>query len=66
MLDELFQFFLKHPDSMPPGYRASAEGGALHRVVCDYIAGMTDGFVRRTYRRVFENGESPQDELRNL
>ena len=66
MLDELFQFFLKHPDSLPPGYRASAEGGALHRVVCDYIAGMTDGFVRRTYRRVFENGESPPDELRNL
>jgi dGTP triphosphohydrolase len=21
----------------------------LHRVVCDYIAGMTDGFFRRTY-----------------
>jgi dGTPase len=66
MLGELFQFFLKQPDRLPPAYRGAAEGGALPRVVCDYIAGMTDGFLRRTYRRVVENGECPQDELHHL
>ncbi len=38
---ELFQFFLAHPDRMPPGYAATP------RAICDYIAGMTDGFFRR-------------------
>ncbi len=65
-LGELFEFFMRRPDRLPPAHRPSAEGGALHRVVCDYIAGMTDGFVLRTYRRVFENGESTRDELRPL
>jgi dGTPase len=64
-LAELFQVFLDHPERLPPAYRGTAGRGHLHRVVCDYIAGMTDGFLRRTYQRVVENGESP-DELRNL
>jgi len=58
MLGELFQFFLEHPDGLPPAYRHQAESEVLHRVVCDYIAGMTDGFFRRTYKRTLENGES--------
>lgn len=48
-IGELFQFFLGHPESMPPAYRDQAEGQPPHRIVCDYIAGMTDGFFRRTY-----------------
>jgi dGTPase len=42
---ELFQYFLDHPSAL--GDRG--DGEPLHRVVCDYIAGMTDGFFRRTY-----------------
>jgi dGTPase len=42
---ELFQYFLNNPGSL-----ADRDGGdPIHRVVCDYIAGMTDGFFRRTY-----------------
>jgi dGTPase len=37
----LFRFFLDHPDRLPPGYEATP------RSVCDYIAGMTDGYFRR-------------------
>lgn len=43
----LFQFFLDHPDSLPETYRGSTE--PLHRVVCDYLAGMTDGYLNRTW-----------------
>ena len=57
MLAELFQFFLNHPDRLPSPYSEQAAGGAPHRVVCDYIAGMTDGFFHRTYERVMERGE---------
>lgn len=50
MLAELFQFFLNHPERLPPSYREQASEQPLHRIVCDYIAGMTDGFFRRTFR----------------
>ena len=46
-LDELFSFFLERPGKMPPYYAAQTEQGPRHRVVCDYIAGMTDHFLLR-------------------
>jgi dGTPase len=44
----LFEFFLEHPERLPAAYRAESAGQPLHRSVCDYIAGMTDGFFLRT------------------
>jgi dGTPase len=44
----LFELLLEHPDRMPAGYREESAGQPLHRQVCDYIAGMTDGFFLRT------------------
>jgi len=44
----LFEFLLKHPDRMPAAYREESAAEPLHRQVCDYIAGMTDGFFLRT------------------
>ena len=49
MIAELFQFFLDHADRLPPPYCEQAAQKPAYRVVCDYIAGMTDGFFRRTY-----------------
>ena len=49
MMAELFEFFLEHLDRLPEPYRETAAGQPPHRVVCDYIAGMTDAFFRRTY-----------------
>jgi dGTPase len=46
-LDALFRFFLEHPDRMPENYAALAKLEPAHRVVCDYIAGMTDHFLLR-------------------
>lgn len=47
---ELFQFFLDHPDRLPDSYEVP--GAPLHRVICDYIAGMTDGYFRRVYAQM--------------
>jgi dGTPase len=44
-ISELFEYFLNNPSAL--GERE--DSGPPHRVVCDYIAGMTDGFFRRTY-----------------
>jgi dGTPase len=49
MIGELFAFFLAHPDRLPEAYREQNEGEPPHRIVCDYIAGMTDAFFRRVY-----------------
>ena len=52
MIGELFRFFLDHPDRLPENYVEEAENQPLHRIVCDYIAGMTDGFFERCYREL--------------
>jgi dGTPase len=51
-LDALFRFFLDHPDRMPKYYAELAQGEPRHRVVCDYIAGMTDHFLLRQCREL--------------
>ncbi len=54
MLTELFQFYVAHPDSLPPVHAARADGAGLHRAVADYIAGMTDRFALEEYRAIFQ------------
>ena len=49
-LDALFEYFLAHPEKMPQFYVRQAESEPVHRVVCDYIAGMTDHFLLRQAR----------------
>jgi dGTPase len=46
-LDALFCFFLEHPERMPAHYAELARCEPRHRIVCDYIAGMTDHFLLR-------------------
>jgi len=53
MIAELFEFFVADPRRLPDPYAALAETEPPHRVVCDYIAGMTDAFCRRTYEQSF-------------
>ena len=51
MIAELFEFYLAHPDKLPETYVESLESSPVQRVVCDYIAGMTDGFFLRCYQQ---------------
>ncbi|MGB6482022.1 MAG: deoxyguanosinetriphosphate triphosphohydrolase [Candidatus Acidiferrales bacterium] len=44
-LDELFLFYVAHLEKMPQGYTERARTEPVHRVVCDYIAGMTDHYL---------------------
>lgn len=46
---ELFEFLLDHPDRVPATHRESLAGAPLDRVVCDYIAGMTDAYLLRMH-----------------
>ena len=52
-LSQLFAHLMKHPELLPGGDTAERAGGEpLHRIVCDYIAGMTDGYFERVYTAV--------------
>ena len=51
VVSELFAFWLAHPESLPPQYREKAKDEGLSRVICDYIAGMTDPFIFEQYER---------------
>ncbi|MGO9230553.1 MAG: deoxyguanosinetriphosphate triphosphohydrolase [Bryobacteraceae bacterium] len=57
LIAELFNFFVDDPRRLPDPYASLAKTDPPHRVVCDYIAGMTDAFCRRTYEQAF--GEAP-------
>ena len=46
---ELFQYLMAHPEALPEGYVEDSPSGELHRAVCDYIAGMTDGYFDRVH-----------------
>jgi dGTPase len=49
LVAELFQFFCQYPGRLPESYAEQARREPVHRVVCDYIAGMTDGFFERCF-----------------
>ncbi len=47
-MEALFDLLYAHPEHMPEDYREQAASVPLHRLVCDYISGMTDGFFLKT------------------
>jgi dGTPase len=48
---ELFEFWVAHPDKLPENYVDLLADSPVHRVVCDYIAGMTDGYFQRCFQQ---------------
>jgi dGTPase len=53
-MGELFAFLIDHPECVSPGYRENLQETPVHRVICDYIAGMTDGYLLRVYHELLE------------
>ena len=52
-LEELFEYYLATPGSMPPSHEELEQTEARNVIVCDYIAGMTDQFLLRQHRDHF-------------
>ncbi len=52
-ISELFEAFVEDPTILPEEIRVRAEAESLHRVVCDYIAGMTDRYALQEYAKLF-------------
>ena len=54
ILRDLFQAYAAEPLQLPPRHQRRIERDGLHRVVCDYIAGMTDRFALDEHRKLFD------------
>ncbi len=54
VVKELFEAYLANPRQLPPHISSRIEAEGLHRVVCDYIAGMTDRFALDEHRKLFD------------
>ena len=52
IITELFAFWMCHPEALPASYQEKAKHEEpLPRVICDYIAGMTDTYITEQYGR---------------
>ena len=56
-LGRLFEYLVQHPECVSSGYREASRDRPTHRVVCDYIAGMTDQYFMKRYRVLFPEAE---------
>jgi len=50
-ISELFEFWMTQPEHLPTSYQEKAQQEPLARVVCDYIAGMTDNYIYEQYEK---------------
>lgn len=51
IITELFDLWMKRPEKLPVSYQEKAKAGSepRARIVCDYIAGMTDTYIYEQY-----------------
>src|SRR5450755_271264 len=52
IVTETFDFLVAHPEALPPSYQEKVAHEKLVRVVCDYIAGMTDHYVQHVWKKL--------------
>jgi len=56
VIDELFPYLMRNTESLPKQWRKDVEEARgeteLARIVCDYIAGMTDRFALQCHARL--------------
>jgi dGTPase len=53
-ITELFKAYVETPTLIPEGYRRRVDEEPVPRMVCDYIAGMTDRFALDEYKKLFD------------
>jgi len=54
IIRELFQYYIQNPGKLPKSYQDQQSCDTLARIVCDYIAGMTDNFILEQHRKILK------------
>lgn len=53
-IQRIFEAYMNEPKQLPPDHWNRMKNESQQRVVCDYIAGMTDRYAMDEYQRLFE------------
>ena len=53
-LTDLFNVYLNRPEQLPLDIQQKLTADDKHRIICDYIAGMTDRFALDEYKKLFD------------
>ncbi len=53
LIEKLYHHFISHSNDLPELYQDIARQEDIHRAVCDYISGMSDGYAVDLYTELF-------------
>ena len=53
MLCRLFEYYMRCPEKLPADFLPQLDFDGMERIVCDYIAGMTDRYAAYKYSELF-------------
>ncbi|MBN2468930.1 MAG: deoxyguanosinetriphosphate triphosphohydrolase [Deltaproteobacteria bacterium] len=54
VIERLFKAYQENPSVLPPKYQEKMNQESKERIICDYIAGMTDRYALDEYRKLFD------------
>ena len=54
VVSSLFQVYVENPMLLPKKYQKKLEEESQERIICDYIAGMTDRYALDEYKKLFD------------
>lgn len=52
-IERIFNTYINTPKQLPPRYQERLEKEDKYRIVCDYLAGMTDRYLQEEYQKLF-------------
>ncbi len=53
LIEKLFHYYVENPRKLPESHSSRISILGLERIVCDYIAGMTDNYAQVKFREIF-------------
>lgn len=53
ILGSIYEYYVNHSDKLPFEFAAIAQAQGIDRAVCDYVAGMTDGYAMEVYSKLY-------------
>ena len=53
IIQELYKYYMEHPEKLPEDFQPQLDLEGLPRVVCDYVAGMTDKYAVYKFEEIF-------------
>ena len=53
ILQQLYLYYMDHPEELPADFQTQLDFDGMPRIVCDYIAGMTDKYAIYKYNEIF-------------